>query len=338
MPSITLRGGVKVQRPIQDPEAVKRFGNFLRSIRQHRGMTQKDVAYKLGIKQQSSVCDWEYGRSAPSVPEVLYGLIDIFTLDEMELSKFYDLGDDVMKKALRNDERVQKMLELRKQGLTNKQIAQEIGCGVSTVYENIGKRSMDVRKAAEQNKPCPVPEEKKPEPIKVETKPIETVDAKDIDWRKAAEQNKKTIDELNAKKFDNTKDAIDAVKHLINPDIHSAVDDTPVYETLNVEAKPIEPEQPKEEAKGRSWEETKAHIQALPPIELPKRKLGTLSIRKEVRILELDGVACNYRVNTGTGDIELVSFDDRASLVEGLLDKTNLDAMIGELQMIRTLL
>lgn len=307
MPSITLRGGVKVQRPIQDPEAVKRFGNFLRSIRQHRGMTQKDVAYKLGIKQQSSVCDWEYGRSAPSVPEVLYGLIDIFTLDEMELSKFYDLGDDVMKKALRNDERVQKMLELRKQGMTNKQIAQEIGCGVSTVYENIGKRSMDVRKAAEQNKPSPVPEEKKPEPVKVEipvivkTKPIEIVDAKDIDWRKAAEQNKKAIDELNAKKFDNTKDAIEAVNHLINPDIPSAVDDTPVYET-------------------------------------PKRKLGTLSIRKEVRILELDGVACNYRVNTGTGDIELVSFDDRASLVEGLLDKSNLDAMIGELQMIRTLL
>lgn len=307
MPSITLRGGVKVQRPIQDPEAVKRFGNFLRSIRQHRGMTQKDVAYKLGMKQFTSVSDWEHGHNAPSVPDVLYGLIDIFTLDEMELSKFYDLGDDVMKKALRNDERVQKMLELRKQGLTNKQIAQEIGCGVSTVYENIGKRSMDVRKAAEQNKPSPVPEEKKPEPIKAEipviaeTKPIETVDAKDIDWRKAAEQNKKTIDELNAKKFDNTKDAIEAVKHLINPDIPSAVDDTPVYET-------------------------------------PKRKLGTLSIRKEVRILELDGVACNYRVNTGTGDIELVSFDDRASLVEGLLDKSNLDAMIGELQMIRTLL
>lgn len=284
MPSITLRGGVQTQRPIQDPEAIKRFGNFLRSIRQHRGMTQKDVAYKLGIKQQSSVCDWEYGRSAPSVPEVLYGLIDIFTLDEMELSKFYDLGDDVMKKALRNDERVQKMLELRKEGLTNKQIAQEIGCGVTTVYENIGKRSMDVRKAAEQNKPSPVPEEKKPEPVKVEipvvveTKPIE-------------EPNRVGV----------SSETWDALKTNVNPDIPSTVDDTPMYET-------------------------------------PKRKLGTLSIRKEVRILELDGVACNYRVNTGTGDIELVSFDDRASLVEGLLDKSNLDAMIGELQMIRTLL
>jgi len=306
MPSITLRGGVQTQRPIQDPEAIKRFGNFLRSIRQHRGMTQKDVAYKLGMKQFKSVCDWEHGRNAPSVPDVLYGLIDIFTLDEMELSKFYDLGDDVMKKALRNDERVQKMLELRKQGLTNKQIAQEIGCGVSTVYENIGKRSMDVRKAAEQNKPSPVPEEKKPEPIKVETKPIEDeVGSKltETDYLTANAAMAAIKANVNswAKEPIDTKDVIETVKHLANPDIPSAVDDAPVYET-------------------------------------PKRKLGTLSIRKEVRILELDGVACNYRVNTGTGDIELVSFDNRASLVEGLLDKSNLDAMIGELQMIRTLL
>jgi transposase len=179
------------------------------------------------------------------------------------------------------------MLELRKEGLTNKQIAQEIGCGVSTVYENIGKRSMDVRKAAEQNKPCPVPEEKKPEPAKVEipvvveTKPIED----------------KTGSKLTETDYSTANAAMAAIK-------------------ANVD----------------SW--------AKEPVanETPKRKLGTLSIRKEVRILELDGVACNYRVNTGTGDIELVSFDDRASLVEGLLDKSNLDAMIGELQMIRTLL
>lgn len=299
MPSITLRGGVRTQRPIQDPEAVKRFGNFLRSIRQHRGMTQKDVAYKLGIPQQSSVCEWECGHYGPSVPEVLYGLIDIFTLDEMELSKFYDLGDDVMKKALRNDERVQKMLELRKQGLTNKQIAQEIGCGVSTVYENIGKRSMDVRKAAEQNKPSPVPEEKKPEPIKVEMDIPVVVETKPIDAVKKAQ------DEINSHLAE--KGHVTYGEVMTSLGIPDGTDQV-------------------------GWTtETLAN-------ETPKRKLGTLSIRKEVRILELDGVACNYRVNTGTGDIELVSFDDRASLVEGLLDKSNLDAMIGELQMIRTLL
>lgn len=275
MPDVHLSKGRRICE--SDKTMRVSFGNLLNSVRTHRGMTQKDVAYKLGIKSESLVSDWERGRCMPSSLEVLFGMLDIFAMDDHEIGKLYDLGDNDMKKALRNDERVQKMLELRKEGLTNKQIAQEIGCGVSTVYENIGKRSMDVRKAAEQNKPCPVPEEKKPEPIKVEI---------------------------------------------------------PVV----VETKPIEPEQPKEEAKGRSWEETKAHIQALPSVELPKRKIGTLSIRKEVRILELDGVACNYRVNTGTGDIELVSFEDRASLVEGLLDKTNLDAMIGELQMIRTLL
>lgn len=282
MPTVHLSKG----RRICDSDKTMRvsFGNLLNSVRTHRGMTQKDVAYKLGIKSESLVSDWERGRCMPSSLEVLFGMLDIFAMDDLEIGKLYDLGDDDMKKALRNDERVQKMLELRKQGLTNKQIAQEIGCGVSTVYENIGKRSMDVRKAAEQNKPCPVPEEKKPEPIKVEipvvveTKPIEAPNHVGV-----------------------SSETWDALKTNVNPDIPSTVDDAPMYET-------------------------------------PKRKLGTLSIRKEVRILELDGVACNYRVNTGTGDIELVSFDDRASLVEGLLDKTNLDAMIGELQMIRTLL
>lgn len=285
MPNVHLSKGRRICE--SDKTMRVSFGNLLNSVRTHRGMTQKDVAYKLGIKSESLVSDWERGRCMPSSLEVLFGMLDIFAMDDQEIGKLYDLGDNDMKKALRNDERVQKMLELRKEGLTNKQIAKEIGCGVSTVYENIGKRSMDVRKAAEQNKPSPVPEEKKPEPIKVEipvvveTKPIED----------------KTGSKLTETDYSTANAAMAAIK-------------------ANVD----------------SW--------AKEPVanETSKRKLGTLSIRKEVRILELDGVACNYRVNTGTGDIELVSFDDRASLVEGLLDKSNLDAMIGELQMIRTLL
>lgn len=325
MPDVNLVRGGKLLRAIQDPEALKRFGNFLRSTRIHRGMTQKDVAYKLGITSASTISDWERAVSAPSTDDVLYGLMDIFVMNNQELGHFYDLGDDSMKKALRNDERVQKMLELRKLGMTNKQIAQELGCGVTTVYENIGKRSMDVRKAAEQNKPCPVPE--------IQAKK-EKVDA--LLDRMGEELEKKFKENGYATPGDVMQAAgipcadsrtIGWVRDEPYPDIPIAV-----------EVKPIEPEQPKEEAKGRSWEETKAHIQSLPPADLPKRKIGSLAIRKEVRILELDGVACNYRVNTGTGDIELVSFGDRASLVEGLLDKSNLDAMIGELQTIRTLL
>lgn len=49
------------------------------------------------------------------------------------------------------------MLTLREQGMTNKQIAQQCGCHVNTVYRYIGKKSHAVANAAAQNKPMPVP-------------------------------------------------------------------------------------------------------------------------------------------------------------------------------------
>lgn len=249
MPNVALKMGCRIVEG-NDKTIPTKFGNFVRSIRTNRGMSQKEVAYKLGIKSESTISKWEQGIAMPSVKEVLYGMIDIFTLDNYELAKLYDLGDDMMKNTLRDDKRIQKMLELRKQGLTNKQIANDLGCSVSNVYENIGKRSISVQKAEEQNKPCPIPEETKRE-----------------------ESNIPSV------------------------------------------------------------------IPAKPPITSPKvNTVGVLSIRKEVRILELNGTICNYKVNTGSGEIELISFPDRASLVEGILDRRALDSMISELQSIRTLL
>lgn len=258
MPNVALRMGCRIVEG-NDKTIPTKFGNFVRSIRTNRGMSQKEVAYKLGIKSESTISKWEQGIAMPSVKEVLYGMIDIFTLDNYELAKLYDLGDDMMKNTLRDDKRIQKMLELRKQGLTNKQIANDLGCAVSTVYENIGKRSISVQKAEEQNKPCPIPEKVDHIPEAEETK-----------------QEEKTMPSI---------------------------------------------------------------IPAKPPITSPKANtIGVLSIRKEVRILELNGTICNYKVNTGSGEIELISFPDRASLVEGILDRRALDSMISELQSIRTLL
>lgn len=57
---------------------------------------------------------------------------------------------------LDSDVDVSVLRALREEGMTNKQIANYVGCSISTVYNYIGKRSMDVRKAEEQNKPCPV--------------------------------------------------------------------------------------------------------------------------------------------------------------------------------------
>lgn len=45
------------------------------------------------------------------------------------------------------------MYDMRRQGMSNKQIAENLGISVSTVYDHIGKKSMAVRHAEEQNKP-----------------------------------------------------------------------------------------------------------------------------------------------------------------------------------------
>lgn len=45
------------------------------------------------------------------------------------------------------------MYELRRQGMTNKQIAENLDCCITTVYNTIGKKSYAVANAEAQNKP-----------------------------------------------------------------------------------------------------------------------------------------------------------------------------------------
>lgn len=45
------------------------------------------------------------------------------------------------------------MYELRRQGMTNKQIAENLDCCIATVYNTIGKKSYAVANAEAQNKP-----------------------------------------------------------------------------------------------------------------------------------------------------------------------------------------
>lgn len=83
------------------------------------------------------------------------------------------------KRSLSSDIDISAMREMRYNGYTNKQIADALGCNVSTVYRYIGKRSMDVQHCEEQNKPSPVKVEKVVEPI---AKPAEDApkEAEDI--------------------------------------------------------------------------------------------------------------------------------------------------------------
>ena len=83
------------------------------------------------------------------------------------------------RKSLESQIDISVLRELRSQGLTNNQIAKRLGIGVSTVYRYIGKMAMDVRKAAEQNKPCPIPVAKEAsEPMEKDPEPVVGVPAK----------------------------------------------------------------------------------------------------------------------------------------------------------------
>lgn len=143
------------------------------------------------------------------------------------------------------------LLELRAEGLTNKQIAQRIGVSPSTIYKYIGKMSRSVKAAEEQNKPCPV--------------------NKDLSGYYREEYDEQFV------------------KPVEIPETNEVVEE---------EEKPVV--------------NTQEH--------------GTLRIIREVRILDLDGILCNYHVDPLSGDIEF-----RGDVINGLLDKASLKSFIDEL-------
>ena len=73
-----------------------------------------------------------------------------------------------MRRKLSQDVSISEMLTMRQNGLTNKQIADQLEVSVSTVYQYIGRRSEAVKHAAVQGKPCPIfdaPHETVPESL-----------------------------------------------------------------------------------------------------------------------------------------------------------------------------
>ena len=82
-----------------------------------------------------------------------------------------------MYRTLKQEVSLSEMLYLREtEGLSNKQIAERIGCSVASVYRFIGKRSRSVANALAQNKPLPVPESvvtgRYEEPVRKEENPM----------------------------------------------------------------------------------------------------------------------------------------------------------------------
>lgn len=69
----------------------------------------------------------------------------------------------------------------------------------------------------------------------------------------------------------------------------------------------------------------------LPVTIVEPEKKSLLTERRVVKIIDLEGSICNYRVDQRTGIIELLDFDDGVSLIKGALDKESIDILINEL-------
>ncbi len=59
------------------------FKNNLKTLREEKRLSQKDVALKLGVPV-STYANWEQGRREPSI-EDLFNIIAIFEIDANEL-------------------------------------------------------------------------------------------------------------------------------------------------------------------------------------------------------------------------------------------------------------
>jgi transcriptional regulator with XRE-family HTH domain len=83
-------------------EAKIRLGNFLRKLRDQAGLTQSDVAKKLGYSSAQFISNWERGDSYPPVKAIrtiakLYKT-DIDRLFELVLEISLDITEEGMRR------------------------------------------------------------------------------------------------------------------------------------------------------------------------------------------------------------------------------------------------
>ena len=65
---------------------MKIIENNLKYLRKRRGLTQREVAYLLGCKNEDRISKWEKGKQYPNVPN-LFKLARIYRVGVNELYK-----------------------------------------------------------------------------------------------------------------------------------------------------------------------------------------------------------------------------------------------------------
>ena len=125
---------------------------------QDKKLSQMELAHSIDVSP-ATVSAWIVGKAKPTskAVEKLSAFLNI------DFGEKKEEGNMLKRRAKIPEETIELMKQYRMDGYTNKQIAEMVGVGVASVYDHIGKRSMDVRKAGEQNKPIPRTSVEQPE-------------------------------------------------------------------------------------------------------------------------------------------------------------------------------
>lgn len=215
--------------------------------------------------------------------------------------------DSSMRRKLTDDVDISTMLTMRRQGMSNKQIASALGVSPTTIYKYIGRKSDAVKVAHMQNR-APgyvIP----PQPWEIDKSASVVVEQDDQDKQP---RKKPRRDEV----------------HTTAPESESV--SFKASETFAIDTSELPPVEEEVEVPNNIVEFEKQD-KKVSEMANEKKKHGSLRVVSTRSTLQ--GNLCKYVVDTDSDSIEI----DGGCVLTGLLDKTTLSDLIDELIEIRSM-
>lgn len=257
------------------------------------------------------------------------------------------MSRDNLKRTIKMDINVEEIYRMRREGMTNKQIANALGVSVSSIYRYAGRMSEAVKHAEVQNKPCPIPDPIKFTPVKKE-EPKPEPEPVELKLPKKEEHFSFTTDRFGNVVSISPRDAMDEKLSLFSKtlvdleetkkEVQKAQENqTP--QMSGKERRRLEREKRKQEQQEEvKMEETDIVKEAEKKVnddivkEVEKKPEPSLFEVLSTRTV-LKGSLCNWIVDTESGSIEMTD-----GVLSGLLDKDSLKRYMDELNAVAKML
>ena len=223
------------------------------------------------------------------------------------------------------------MLQLRANGMSNKQIAEHMGVSISTVYRVIGRKSEQIKHNEAQGKPVEVPNTlnfKPEETEKTVKKPVETKTTSEKPFEG------KVLDSLPKPSACYVPPVTESKPYIVDKFGMVHFNGNP-----RIEEKPAE-DKKEPEKKPDLVRKAKITIPKIPekpkevytPASEEKKEVGSLLKVLNTRV-KLEGSLCNYIVDTESGSVEMLD-----GVMTGLLDRDSFQRFMSELKEVAKML